>query len=194
MKEEERQRIFAEERKINAEAIRRAEALDKQRADALASMLRMASDGPAHAMYRECKKVAEEKDRQLYDTLCNTENPLSKAMLASEDVSKARQGATGVYLKKDWDMMMKIHADEAKEEEKRIAAIGVYMQNKIKESFKEDEQNLLKKKAAHRKYQQDLDYQLNIVRKRSLDTLTKTMSDREIALNKDLLLKSGVKV
>lgn len=194
MKEEERQRIFAEERKINAEAIRRAEALDKQRADALASMLRMASDGPAHAMYRECKKVAEEKDRQLYDTLCNTENPLSKAMLASEDASKARQGATGVYLKKDWDMMMKIHADEAKEEEKRIAAIGVYMQNKIKESFKEDEQKIKKKKAAHRKYQQDLDYQLNIVRKRSLDTLTKTMSDREIALNKDLLLKSGVKV
>jgi len=68
------------------------------------------------------------------------------------------------------------------------------MQQKIKESFKEDEQNLLKKKAAHKKYQHDLDYQLSIVRKRSLDTLTKTMSDREIALNKDLLLKSGVKV
>jgi hypothetical protein len=91
-------------------------------------------------------------------------------------------------------MMMKIHADEAKEEAKRVAAIGVYMQNKIKESYKEDEQNFLKKKAAHKKYQQDLDYQLNIVRKRSLDTLTKTMSDREIALNRDLLRKSGVNV
>jgi len=194
MKEEERLRIFAEERKINAEAIRRAEALDKQRADDLAAMLRMASDGPAHQMYREVKKIAADKDQRLYSTLCDTENPLSKAMLASEDASKARDGATGAYLKKDWDMMMKIHADEAKEEGKRVAAIGVYMQNKIKESYKEDEQNFLKKKAAHKKYQQDLDYQLNIVRKRSLDTLTKTMSDREISLNRDLLRKSGVNV
>jgi hypothetical protein len=73
-----------------------------------------------------------------------------------------------------------------------LTKILAYNNNKLKQMAAEDEKKFQDKKAAHAKYKYDLDNQLNELQRRSLDSLTKTMSEREIKFNADLIRKTGV--
>lgn len=84
---------------------------------------------------------------------------------------------------------MALHRKQKLEEDKRIEKIGEYMLKKTKEMMKEDEAKREAKRQAGLKYQRELDEQLKQSQQRSLNSLIKTMNDREIAMNSDLIKK-----
>lgn len=122
----------------------------------------------------------------------NINNGLNAQLQQSEDFANSRKGATGKYLMSAWDETIRIHKAEEAAENKNIERIGEVMKAQIKRTIKEDEAKKEKQKQEHQKYKEDLDAQLKIVRQRSLNALTKTMSNAELLMNNALIKKTGL--
>ena len=193
-KEREKLTRFAEDKRIFRQAEEAFQAQQRRREDDLKCLLGKAVDGPAHHVVRQLVAENRRKEEDFYSTLEKTENGLNKQLLGSETANLARMGAKFKDLIKDWDAMNKIHADERRAEEVRIQKLGEYNLKKNAEMNKEDELKRDRKRQAALKYQHELDVQLKQTQQRSLDALTKTMSDREISLNRDLIAKAGVRL
>jgi hypothetical protein len=158
----------------------------------LASVLNRTSDGPVHRINREIVESNREKTLKFETMRMKINNGLNAQLQQSEDFANSRQGATGKYLMAAWDETIRIHKAEEAAENKNIERIGEVMKAQIKRTIKEDEAKREKQKQDHHKYKQDLDAQLQIVRQRSLNALTKTMSDAELKFNAALIKKTGL--
>lgn len=191
-KEAEKLKRFDEDKKIIAVQLRNYEKMDERREEDLQKVFKRATDGPAHQIVAELVKKNKVATDNLYHTLLTAGDGLNKQLLDSEEATKKRLSASCADLKDSWDIMNAIHAKERKEEQMNLAKILAYNNNKLKQMAAEDEKKFQDKKAAHAKYKYDLDNQLNELQRRSLDSLTKTMSEREIKFNADLIRKTGV--
>lgn len=191
-KEAEKLKRFDEDKKIIAVQLRNYEKMDERREEDLQKVFKRATDGPAHQIAAELVKKNKVATDNLYHTLLTAGDGLNKQLLDSEEATKKRLSASCADLKSSWDLMNAIHAKERKEEQMNLTKILAYNNNKLKQMAAEDEKKFQDKKAAHAKYKYDLDNQLNELQRRSLDSLTKTMSEREIKFNADLIRKTGV--
>ena len=193
-KEREKLRRFEEDKRIFRQAEEAFQTKQKRREDDLKCLLGKAVDGPAHHVVRQLVAENRSKEEDFYSNLEKTENGLNKQLLGSEQANLARMGAKFKDLIKDWDAMNKIHADERRAEEVRIQKLGEYNLKKNADMNKEDEKKREQKRQGALKYQRELDFQLKLTQQRSLDALTKTMSDRELSMNRDLIAKAGIRV
>jgi hypothetical protein len=182
---EENKRIFAV-----AEKMYQTNENKKQQARDLKT--KQATDGPAHKVVHELVTMTRAAQDDYYNRLANAPNTLNNQLKNTEDWSKERAGATGKFLFKSWEETRLCHEKEARElEQKNEGILRVQRQRNI-EAAKEDERKREAKRHAGLMYQRELDAQLNDLRARSLGTLTKTMSEREIAMNMDLFRKLNI--
>lgn len=185
-----RQKLIEEDKRLARQAEERAQREVERRAADLAAKLVRTTEGPVHAINRDILAVTKAREEQFYKHNESVPNSLNLQLQQSEDGAYKRATADSKYLCKDWDANMRHKAQQKAEEMKWIEKVGADMKAIIKKNVEQDLANKQKHREACLKYQQDLDNQLGDLRQRSLASLTDTMSERERALNKQLIQKS----
>jgi hypothetical protein len=189
-KEQERQKLLDEEKKLAREAEERAQReIERREADLHAKMVRT-TEGPVHAINRDIMAVTKQRTEEFYRRNESVPNSLNLQLQQSEDGANKRATADSKYLCKDWDANMRHKKAEKLAEQKWIEKVGEDMKKIIQKNVEQDLANKQKHKQACLKYQHDLDDQLGDLRQRSLKQLTETMSERERAINRQLIQKS----
>jgi hypothetical protein len=193
-KQREKEAEWAEIKKIQKEAVRRADIEDKRRKDDLAAMLRNAEDGPAHGVTKEILERSQKfRDDQL-SALLNAGDGLNKQLLDSEEATKARMGKDFKYLFESNLQTIKIHdAQKQKDHEFNLEMGRLALQRSI-EFQKQEAKNRWLKKQAGLTYQGELNSQLSELRQRSLNTLKETMVAEERKINMALFRKYGSQI
>lgn len=191
-KEKEKLDDWADTKRI----IQQKEAMDdkelRRRKEENASRLNKSVEGPAHKIVDAINKRKKINQDKFYQDLINKGDTLNLTLLKSEDEAQRRGREIGKGLESANLEVIKskqIRAKQDEEHSKRILAT-------MAEMIKDQEQQVLEEKEAKRQnglqYQRDLDTQLSYIRQKSMDSLTKTMTDEEMRMNAALIRKTGV--
>lgn len=193
-RQREKEAEWAEIKKIQAEAARRADIEDKRRKDDLSAMLRNAEDGPAHGVTKQILERSQKFREDQLQALLKAGDGLNKQLLDSEEATKARMGKDFKYLFESNLATIKIHdAQRQKDHEFNLEMGRLALQRSI-EFQKQEAKNRWLKKQAGLKYQEELNAQLSDLRQKSLNTLKETMVAEERKMNMALFRKYGSQI
>ena len=180
--------------KITAERERNERMEDDRRARELAHLDKLASDGPAHGVYRKIMKGFNQNKDDMYKTFEGMTDTISKQLKKTEDAENYRvaQLRGDGTVSKSWADMMRRQQKEREEEIERSYKFGQIMRKEDKEHWIAEGQKKKKQHDAALIYQKDLDRQLQNLRNKSMASLSKTMTDEEQNMNESLLRKYNI--
>jgi len=115
----------------------------------------------------------KKKEEDFYHALLTSDNMLNKQLDSSDIASALRAKSSGKNLTAEWDKMSAWRNARKAEEDERTRKIGEYNLKKLKEQAEQDIEAREKRRQAGLSYQQALDAQLEITRKRQVTSLTK---------------------
>ena len=181
--------LDAEDRRINLQAIERAEREDKRRKDDFEAMMAKCAGGDraGHRIVAALQKAKADKEEQFYQTLVTAENLITKQTMSSEAIARARKEKDGKGLSDDWEYMRKLREQRFRDDAEHTRKTIAYNVVKAKEDAEREAERLEKRRQAQLKYRNELNVQLAMVHRRAYETLAKTMSNAELGLNSQLL-------
>lgn len=193
-KEAEKQRDWAETKQIinKKQAMDDAEAAKRKKEND--NRLFKSSEGPAHRIVQEIKERQAVNQDKFYNHLIAQGDQLNLTLMKSEDLQARRERELGQGLQ-DANLKVIKNKQKMKEEDdinnqRILDTMRQMLRNQELQAVKERED----KTKAGMRYQQELDAQLGFLRQRSMDSLTKTMTDDELKYNSDMLRKLGIKI
>mmetsp|Transcript_13745 Transcript_13745/g.30307 ORF Transcript_13745/g.30307 Transcript_13745/m.30307 type:complete len:534 (-) Transcript_13745:226-1827(-) len=183
---------FAEDKRIIRENDAQYYKEMQRREEALKKKITRSSEGPAHHVVQQIVDQRKEHDEAFYGRLFATENTMNSQLKMSEDAAAARLTSNGQSLEMEWQKNTLYKARKKKEEEESNNKILQTMRTMLKTQEVEDVQKRQAKVDAGKRYQHELDAQLQELRTRSFNSLAKTMSEQEMLYNAELLRGVGV--
>ena len=170
----------------------RAQAEEDKRSADLARKMKKAGDGPAHSVAAQVTTRFRAQQDSFYKMNEAKDNMLNRQLMASEGAAASKSKSQGANLTAEWDKLAAFKAKKDDEDWERLRKIQAYNLLQTKKHDVEDEEKRDKKRKNALRYQRELDAQLAISRQKSIDSLKKTMSDKERRFNSDLLMKTGL--
>ena len=189
-KEEIKLKLQMEEKKMAHENEIRAQKEKEKRDKELTAKLVRTTEGPVHKINREIIAAQQNQIESFYKQNESVPNSLTLQLQTSEEYAHKRATADSKYLCKDWDYNIHMKAQRKIEEQKWLEKVGKDMKEIIRKNIEDEEKRRADHRASCLKYQRDLDKQLSHLRQKSLQSLTETMNERELAINKQLIDRS----
>eukprot|EP01039_Chlorochromonas_danica_P001408 gene1406-1531_t len=172
-RELEKAKAQEEDRRIIAENERQHAIEQARREEEFRRKMKKSTEGPAHHMVQNILSLKNAREEAFFQTLIDRGNSLNKQLYASEEALRKQQ------------------LQKKQQEEDRNNKIFAAMQAMIAKQEEEEARKKQLRREAAGCYQKELDQQVRDLRQRSIDSLTKTMSETERKYNLDLLKKSA---